>query len=86
MVDPFGGVEDLHNRIIRTPLDPDTTYSDDPLRMIRAVRFASQLGFSIVPESLESIKRNRKRLEILSIERISEEMHKILLSPKPSVG
>lgn len=86
LVDPFGGVEDLHNRIIRTPLDPDTTYSDDPLRMIRAVRFASQLGFSIVPESLESIKRNRKRLEILSIERISEEMHKILLSPKPSVG
>ena len=86
LVDPFGGVEDLRNRIIRTPLDPDTTYSDDPLRMIRAVRFASQLGFSIVPESLESIKRNRKRLEILSIERISEEMHKILLSPKPSVG
>ena len=86
LVDPFGGVEDLHNRIFRTPLDPDTTYSDDPLRMIRAVRFASQLGFSIVPESLESIKRNRKRLEILSIERISEEMHKILLSPKPSVG
>ena len=86
LVDPFGGVEDLHKKVIRTPLDPDTTYSDDPLRMIRAVRFASQLGFSIVPESLESIKRNRKRLEILSIERISEEMHKILLSPKPSVG
>lgn len=86
LVDPFGGVEDLRNRIIRTPLDPDTTYSDDPLRMIRAVRFASQLGFNIVPESLESIKRNRKRLEILSVERISEEMHKILLSPKPSVG
>ena len=86
LVDPFGGVEDLHKKVIRTPLDPDTTYSDDPLRMIRAVRFASQLGFNIVPESLESIKRNRKRLEILSVERISEEMHKILLSPKPSVG
>lgn len=86
LVDPFGGVEDLHNKIIRTPLDPDTTYSDDPLRMIRAVRFASQLGFKIVPQSLESIRRNRKRLEILSVERISEEMHKILLSPKPSVG
>lgn len=86
LVDPFGGVEDLHNKVIRTPLDPDTTYSDDPLRMIRAVRFASQLGFEIVPQSLESIRRNRKRLEILSVERISEEMHKILLSPKPSVG
>lgn len=86
LMDPFNGEEDLRKGIIRTPLNPDTTYSDDPLRMIRAIRFASQLGFTIVPESLESIKRNRARLGILSIERISEEVHKILLSPKPSVG
>lgn len=86
LVDPFDGVKDLQAGLIRTPLDPDTTYSDDPLRMIRAIRFASQLSFSIVPESLESIRRNRKRLEILSRERISDELHKILLSPKPSVG
>ena len=84
--DPFNGVRDLQAGLIRTPLDPDTTYSDDPLRMIRAIRFASQLSFSIVPESLESIRRNRKRLDILSRERISDELHKILLSPKPSVG
>lgn len=86
LVDPFDGVKDLQAGLIRTPLDPDTTYSDDPLRMIRAIRFASQLSFSIVPESLESIRRNRKRLEILSRERISDELNKILLSPKPSVG
>lgn len=86
LVDPFDGVRDLQAGLIRTPLDPDTTYSDDPLRMIRAIRFASQLSFTIVPESLESIRRNRKRLEILSRERISDELHKILLSPKPSVG
>ncbi len=86
LVDPFGGVRDLQNGILRTPLDPDTTYSDDPLRMIRAIRFASQLSFTIVPESIESIKRNRKRLEILSKERINDELAKILLSPKPSVG
>jgi len=86
LVDPFGGVKDLQHGIIRTPLDPDRTYSDDPLRMIRAIRFASQLSFKIVPESLESIKRNRERLDILSQERISEEISKILLTPKPSVG
>ena len=86
LIDPFGGVADLQNGLLRTPLDPDITYSDDPLRMIRAIRFASQLGFTIVPDSLESIKRNRKRLEILSRERIAEEMHKILSSSKPSVG
>lgn len=86
LADPFNGVRDLQAGLIRTPLDPDTTYSDDPLRMIRAIRFASQLSFSIVPESLESIRRNRKRLDILSRERISDELHKILLSPKPSVG
>jgi len=86
LVDPFGGVKDLQAGLIRTPLNPDTTYSDDPLRMIRAIRFASQLSFAIVPESFESIKRNRERVKILSHERISEELNKILLSPKPSVG
>jgi len=84
--DPFNGVKDLQAGLIRTPLEPDTTYSDDPLRMIRAIRFASQLSFTIVPESIESIKRNRDRLKILSTERISDELNKILLSPKPSVG
>ena len=84
--DPFNGLSDLNNRLIRTPLDPDTTYTDDPLRMLRAARFASQLSFAIVPESLESIKRNRERVNILSPERINEEFNKILLSPKPSVG
>ena len=86
LVDPFGGIKDLHNGLLRTPLDPDTTYSDDPLRMIRAIRFATQLSFTIVPESFEAIKRNKERLEILSLERINEELNKILLSPKPSVG
>ena len=86
LVDPFDGLGDISRRLIRTPLDPDTTYSDDPLRMIRAIRFASQLSFEILPESFESIKRNRARLAILSIERINDELNKILLSPKPSVG
>ena len=86
LVDPFNGMEDLRNGLIRTPLDPDTTYSDDPLRMIRAIRFATQLGFTIVPESLESIKRNKERLSILSRERIAEELNKILMARKPSTG
>ena len=86
LVDPFGGIRDLNEGIIRTPLDPDTTYSDDPLRMIRAIRFATQLNFSIVPESIESIKKNRNRLSILSKERIVDELHKIMLSPTPSIG
>ena len=86
LVDPFGGIRDLHNGLLRTPLDPDTTYSDVPLRMIRAIRFATQLSFTIVPESFEAIKRNKERLDILSLERINEELNKILLSPKPSVG
>ena len=86
LVDPFNGMEDMKAGLIRTPLDPDTTYSDDPLRMIRAIRFATQLSFQIVDESLESIKRNRDRLKILSRERISDELHKIMLSPKPSIG
>ena len=86
LVDPFGGIRDLDLGLIRTPLDPDTTYSDDPLRMLRAVRFAAQLGFSIVPESLASIRRNKDRLEILSGERIAEELNKIMKSPRPSTG
>lgn len=86
LIDPFGGVADLQKGLIRTPLDPDITYSDDPLRMIRAIRFASQLQFTIVPESLESIRRNKGRLEILSRERIATELDKILMSEKPSVG
>ena len=86
LIDPFDGVADLQKGLIRTPLDPDITYSDDPLRMIRAIRFASQLQFTIVPESLESIRRNKGRLEILSRERIATELDKILMSSKPSVG
>lgn len=91
LVDPFGGIRDLAAGIIRTPLDPDTTYSDDPLRMIRAIRFATKLSvdgrkFTIVPESLESIRRNSSRLEILSRERIVDELNKILVTPAPSMG
>ncbi len=84
--DPFGGIDDLKNGIIRTPLDPDRTYNDDPLRMLRAIRFASQLSFKIVPESIDSIRRNRERISILSGERVNEEINKILLSPVPSKG
>ncbi len=86
LADPFGGIGDLQNGLIRTPLDPDTTYSDDPLRMIRAIRFATQLNFTIVPESLDSIARNKERLNILSRERISDELHKIMMAKKPSIG
>ena len=86
LVDPFGGIRDLNAGLIRTPLDPDTTYSDDPLRMLRGVRFATQLGFTIVPESIESMRRNKARLEILSAERIADELNKIMRSPKPSRG
>ncbi len=86
LYDPFHGKQDLDNKLIRTPLDPDTTYIDDPLRMFRAIRFATQLSFNVVPESLESIKRNRARVGILSIERITTEINKIMMSPKPSVG
>lgn len=86
LVDPFGGIRDLDEGIIRTPLDPDTTYSDDPLRMLRAIRFATQLGFSIIPENKESIFRNRERLNILSFERIADELGKIMATPKPSTG
>lgn len=86
LVDPFNGVKDMQEGIIRTPLDPDTTYTDDPLRMIRAIRFATQLSFFIVEDSLKSIRRNRERIKILSKERITEELNKIIMSPKPSVG
>ena len=86
LVDPFGGIRDLNDGLIRTPLDPDTTYSDDPLRMFRAVRFATQLGFNIIDESIKSIERNRERISILSQERIATELNKIILSPTPSRG
>ena len=86
LVDPFKGLDDLENRLIRTPLDPDVTYSDDPLRMMRAVRFAAQLGFRIEEESLSAIRRNAHRLEIISAERIHVEVNKILMSRRPSIG
>lgn len=86
LVDPFGGLDDLDRKWVRTPLDPDITYSDDPLRMMRAVRFASQLGFRIEEGSLEAIRRNSKRLDIISAERIHTELNKIILSPRPSRG
>ena len=91
LVDPFGGIKDLSAGIIRTPLDPDTTYSDDPLRMLRAVRFATRLStpghpFSIVPESMESMRRMAPRMEILSKERIAEEFNKMLLCSQPSMA
>lgn len=86
LIDPFGGITDLKNKIIRTPLNPDITYSDDPLRMMRAIRFASQLHFEIEDESLNAISRNQERIKIISYERIVEELNKILLSSQPSVG
>ena len=86
LIDPFGGITDIAAGLIRTPLDPDTTYSDDPLRMLRAVRFATRLGFDIVPESIESMRRYRDRLDILSKERICDELNKILATDTPSRG
>ena len=86
LVDPFGGMEDLEACIIRTPCDPDVTFSDDPLRMMRAVRFASQLGFSIEEETFEAIRRNRERIRIVSRERIITELNKIVPSPAPAMG
>jgi poly(A) polymerase len=86
LLDPFGGVKDMEEKIIRTPLAPDITYSDDPLRMMRAIRFASQLGFTIEKNSLDAITRNCERITIVSKERITDELNKIILSPVPSVG
>jgi len=86
LVDPFNGIADLKVKCIKTPLNPDVTYSDDPLRMMRAIRFSSQLNFEIEEESYNSICKNAERLSIISKERITEEMNKILLSENPSVG
>lgn len=86
LVDPFSGISDLQHKIIRTPLDPDTTFSDDPLRMMRAIRFATQLGFNMTAEVFDSIKRNRERIRIISQERITDELNKIMATPRPSVG
>lgn len=86
LIDPFGGIQDIENKTIRTPLEPGITFSDDPLRMMRAIRFASQLGFTIEPKTLEAISLNKNRIHIISKERIGEELNKIILSSKPSVG
>ena len=86
LVDPFGGLTDMENGIIRTPLDPDITFSDDPLRMMRAIRFATQLGFEIEEETFRAIERNKERIGIISGERIIDEMNKMMKTRKPSVG
>jgi len=86
LTDPFKGEEDIKNKVIRTPLDPDITYSDDPLRMMRAIRFATSLGFGIEEKSFEAISRNASRLKIVSQERITDELNKIIRSSKPSLG
>lgn len=86
LLDSFGGMDDLEGLIIRTPTDPDVTFSDDPLRMIRGIRFATQLGFDLAPETFDAIVRNRERIAIVSKERIITELNKIMLSPVPSIG
>lgn len=86
LIDPYDGVGDLDRQLIRTPLDPDITFSDDPLRMMRAIRFASQLGFTIYDETFEAISRNASRIKIISHERIADELMKIMSSPVPSIG
>ncbi len=86
VLDPFGGMDDIRNKILRTPLDPDTTFTDDPLRMMRAVRFSSQLGFTISDETLASISRNAERIKIVSAERITVELNKIIATDVPSAG
>ena len=86
LLDPFDGLGDIERRIIRTPLDPDVTFSDDPLRMMRAVRFATQLGFEIYPETFSALVRNKERIKIITRERIVDELMKIMKSAKPSRG
>lgn len=86
LLDPFNGIRDLENKLICTPLDPDITFSDDPLRMLRAIRFASQLNFSIDDKAIEAIKKNTDRIRIVSMERVTDELNKIILAPKPSLG
>lgn len=86
LIDPFGGVDDLRRKVIRTPLGPDITFSDDPLRMMRAIRFASQLNFDIEPDTFDAIVRMKDRIGIVSMERITDELNKIILSPTPSYG
>ncbi len=86
LVDPFGGLDDMKEKTIRTPLDPDITFSDDPLRMMRCIRFATQLGFYIDDDTFDSLCRNKERIEIISRERIADELNKIVLSPIPSKG
>ena len=86
LVDPFGGLNDLQNFVIRTPLNPDITFSDDPLRMMRGIRFSAQLGFFLETDTFDAIARNKDRIEIISKERIADELNKIMMSRKPSVG
>ncbi len=86
LLDPFNGIDDLENKIIRTPLDPDITFSDDPLRIMRAIRFATQLNFGIEEETLKAIARNKERIKIISAERVIDELNKIMMSQKPSKG
>jgi poly(A) polymerase len=86
LVDPFNGLNDLENFVLRTPLDPDITFSDDPLRMMRGIRFSAQLRFFLETETFDAIVRNKERISIISGERVADELNKIMLSPKPSVG
>ena len=86
LLDPFHGLTDLEKKLIRTPLDPKITYSDDPLRMMRAIRFATQLNFTIELKSLQAITENKERIKIVSKERVVDELHKILMTKKPSIG
>ena len=86
LIDFYDGVGDLDRKIIRTPLDPDITFSDDPLRMMRAVRFATQLNFTIFPDTFDAISRNAERINIISKERVADELMKIMASPQPSIG